>query len=786
MSSLFVSRKLRSRVLGATALVALALSSGLQAAAAPAVSASAEVRSYAIAAGPLSQVLSEFASAAGVALSFDSAVLKGRQSSGLRGSFDIGQGFAVLLTGTGLRAVTGGAARYVLRPIEEDGEVTLPPVRISGASESAFGPVEGYMASRSATATKGDTPLLETPQSIAIVGADQMLDQKAGSLTEALAYTPGVIADPGYANSYDVFYSRGFRIQDGAGGVYRDGLKLGGSGWATGQQETYGLERVELLKGAASVLYGAAAPGGVLNVVTKQPQSEPIRELMVEAGNYDHRALAADLGGTVSNGLAGRLVMRARDADTEIDYIPNDTRYVAPSLRWTPNDNTSLTLLAHYNERRTAYIWGVPVEGSLVSSPYGKLPRDRFVGEPDFDEQETRQASFGWLFNHRFADGLSLHHGLRWIDSENHVRFTNLRGPDQNDPRIYQRRAFDELETTRGISADTNLQAEFDGAGVQHKVVVGFDIADHRIGSIWELAPLGALNLFDPQYGAVPGAFAPLSDDRDDQERLGVYAQHQVKTGALTVLWGVRRDEVKSEFNGEVEKEGATTGRFGVVWELVPGLAPFISWSESFEPVSGRDNDNQRYVPTRGEQLELGVRWQRGDFLASAAAYELVQENVLTNRFGFARAVQTGEARSRGLEFEAKGRVARQVQLIAAYAYTDAETTESEDATEIGTPISYQPRHQASVWGRVDDVVTPGLHVGLGARYTGQTEDWSGTGAELPSYTTLDALVGFAAGPWTFRLNVNNLTDKTTLLCSGGWCVYGDGRRATASAAYRW
>lgn len=753
--------------------------------------AQSTAREFDIPAGPLATTLNRIGESAGLLLSFDPALVKGKTAPAIKGRLTAQQALEQALAGSGL-AVSADGASIVIKtappaPVSAR-EAVLPvvTVRAGAEQETATGPVRGYAARRSASATKMDTPLLETPQSIAIVGAEQIADLKATSVTEALAYTPGVMADPGYANSYDVLYSRGFRLQDGNGGVYRDGLKLGGSGWATGQQEPYGLERIELLKGAASVLYGATAPGGVLNVVTKQPHKDHVNEVVAEAGNYDHRALAADLGAKLSDDWTGRLVLLTRNADTSVDHIPNDTRYVAPSLRWAPNADTSLTLLAHHVERRTAYIWGVPVEGSLLPSPYGKLPRERFVGEPGFDRQDTTQSSFGWLLTHKLTEGVSLRHGLRWIDSENHVRFTNLNARATTDPRDYQRRAIDELETSRGISADTRVQAEFDAGGLRHKAVAGFDLSNHRIGSVWQLASLAPLNLFDPVYGATPGSFAPLSDDREHQRRVGLYLQDQVKIGALTALAGLRRDAVRSKLNGESEKTGATTGRVGLVWELAPGVAPFVSWSQSFEPVSGTDNDGKRYKPTEGEQTELGVRWQRGDFMASAAVFDLTQTNVLKSRTGLEKSVQTGEVRSRGIELEAKGPIARNVQLIASYAYTDAKTTKSEDASEIGQPVSYQPRHQAALWTRFDHVLTPGLQLGLGARYVGSTSDWGGTGARVPSYTTLDALIGYTTGPWTLRLNVNNLTDKTTLLCNGGWCVYGDGLRATASVAYRW
>lgn len=747
-------------------------------------------RDYDLPAGPLAASLNHISREAGLTLTVDAATVGSRRAAAVRGRMSSEQALRQALVGSGLELVKTDLGSYTLRlaaPAPAN-EAALPDVMVTAAAErdNAWGIVKGYAAKRSATGTKTDTPIIETPQSISVIAAEQIADQKALSVSEALAYTPGVIADPGYANSFDVFYSRGFRIQDGNGGVYRDGLKLGGSGWATGQQEPYGLERVELLKGAASVLFGAAAPGGVLNVVTKQPQPDHVNEVLSEVGNYRHRALAADLGGAWSDNVASRVVLLVRDTDTAVDHIPNNTRFIAPSLSWTPGRDTTLTLLAHYSERRTGYIWGVPVEGSLLPSPYGQLPRQRFVGEPGFDRQDTRQASLGWRLTHQLADGVKLQHGVRWIDSENHVRFTNLNARGTTDPRAYRRRAIDELETTRGMSADTNLQAELDLAGMRHKLIAGFDMANHRIGSVWDIASLASLNLFNPVYGANPGVFAPLFTDRDKQRRAGLYLQDQIKLGALTALAGIRRDDVRSELNGETEETDATTGRLGVVWEVAPGIAPFTSWSQSFEPVSGTGNDGKRYQPTRGAQFELGVRWQAGDFSTSVAAFDLVQKNVLKNRGDLDKAVQTGEVRSRGLEIEAKGAITRNLQLIASYAYTDAKVTRSENAMEIGQSVSNQPRHQAALWARVDNWLTPGVQLGMGARYTGKTSDWGGTGASVPDAITLDALLGYTTGTWTLRLNINNLTDKNTLLCNGRWCTYGDGRRATASVAYRW
>ena len=766
--------------------------------AAPLQAPAASRKAYDIPAGPLEGALNRFGRDAGILLSFPTDATAGLHSKGLSGSYSVQDALPLLLQGTGLAAVAqsnGGwalvkRAEPVARPAVTGAEATLSVVKVKASAEreTATGPVHGYLAKRSATATKTDATLFETPQSISIVTAQQIEDTKATSIAEALAYTPGVLHDPGYSNSYDVIYSRGFRLHDGSGGVYRDGLKLGASGWATGQQEPYGAERIELLKGAASVLYGAAAPGGVLNIVTKQPSPDMVNELKVETGNYGHRAVAADLGKAWSDAWAGRVVALVRRADTMVDHIPNDTVYVAPSLRWTPSASTSLTLLAHHNERRTAYIYGVPVDGSLVASPYGTLPRNRFVGEPAFDRQDTRQHTVGYLFSHAFSDGVTLRHGLRYVNARNHIRFTALNEADAGDPRLWLRRAYDELETSRGTSADTSVQIRFDAVGAKHTLVAGTDQSSHKIGSFWDGASLAPLNLFAPVYGAIPGTFSDDGDGEETQQRAGLYLQDQLKLGRLTALIGARQDWARNApVDGDAQLSQAFTGRAGAVYELDGGLAPFFSFSQSFEPQSGTDNAGNRYQPTRGEQTELGLRWQSADgaLQASAALYRLQQTHVKSRRAGLSKPVQTGEVLSEGAEFEIKGRLSRHLSVIGSYAYTDAVTRKSEVVAEVGLPRPGMPRNQAALWLASENWLAPGLRFGLGARYVGTTEDWGGTRAEVPAFTTFDAMVGYAVGAWSMSVNVNNLTDKNTMICSYGYCTYGDGRRVTAQLGYR-
>ena len=686
----------------------LALGAGVAPAPAYAQAAQAASR-YDIPAGPLDQALNRFAAQAGVLLAVDGSLTAGKSSRGLSGTATVEEGFRRLLDGTGLESVKGDKG-YALRKAAAAAPVATAAPGVTALSEvtvvadaereNAWGPVRGYAARRSATATKTDTPLLETPQSVSVVTADQMATLQSQSLGDAMAYTSGIFAVAGYSKSYDNFRSRGFALRDDSGSVVRDGLKFGGSGWATGQQEPYGLERVEFLKGAASVLYGATAPGGVINTVSKRPSADMVREVRAGIGNLGHREVAADLGGAAApdSDWSWRITALARKGDTHVDHIPNDAVYVAPALKWQPNAATSLTLLSYHHDRRTTYYYPLPAEGTLLPSPHGKLPHGRFVGEPGFDREDTQQSAFGWVFEHAFSDATKLRHALRYIHSDNHVRFTGMNGwTDENVRREQSRTAYDEIERTAGISSDTSIEHRIQSGNVAHTLLVGLEASRLKPESQWSEASLSPLDLFNPVYGAVPGPMAldTSFSNKFVQTRVGLYAQDQMKIGDRWVVQlGGRQDwtrDARSPLFGteqwSKERDDKFTGRVGAVYLADGGLAPFVSFSQSFQPQTGVDHNGARFKPTTGEQFELGLRWQPSPegVMMSASVYELTQQNIVTRDPAQpARRFQLGEVRARGLELEAKGRVGRHVNLVAAYAYTDARTTKSLNPAQVG------------------------------------------------------------------------------------------------------
>lgn len=761
-------------------------------------------KGYTIPAGSLEESLSAFAAAAGVPLSFDPALVAGKQSKGLQGNFSAQEGLNRLLDGSGLELLPRSGGGYTLR---RQASAMLPEVEVvANAEENAWGRVNGYAAKRSATATKTDTPIIETPQSISVVGAEEVETRKANNLMDALGYVAGIARSEGSDRAGEYFFIRGFKAYSGAGSIYRDGTKYTVNGF-NGQQELYGLERIELLKGASSVLYGTAAPGGVINTVSKRPTGETLRELNVETGSFNRKQVSGDFGGTLDKEgtLSYRITGLKRDSGTFIDHVPDNRTFIAPSFKWQPSTATSLTVLAQHQEDRTAYVAGLPGEGTVLRNPNGKIPRNRFAGEPAFDDFSIKIQSIGYLFEHDFNDQLKLRQSMRHFKSEgkfNYVEIWQL-APDMRNT-LY-RYGVKRNVASESTTADTSLQYAWSSGAVKHTTLVGFDITRQKDRNEQSILDTAALDLYKPVYGSpvhtpVPSAFySPVSET----SMMGVYLQDQMKIAEKwVVLLGGRYDKVRYDeenfHTGDVaadnEKSSAFTGRAGLVYLADNGVAPYVSFSQSFQPQPGIDRNQSRFEPTRGEQWELGVRYQPqgSNTMLSSAIYELVRtKDLVTDPANIAFQTQRGKVRSRGIELEARTRIGRYTNLIAAYAYTDARTIESSPLTpeNEGVRSDGVPYNQFSLWSDYSfgSLGFAGLKAGAGVRYVDSTRGSPmGAVVEVPSFTLLDAMVSYTTGRWKLALNVTNLADKTYIASCTYGCFYGEPRRVIASATYRW
>lgn len=778
------------------------------------------VHSFAIAPQSLGNALDRFAEPTGLSFAYRSADIASLATNGLTGDFTATEGLRRLLAGTGAAFQFTGPTTVTITKPQASGALTLDTVAVSGQRtlESAWGPADGYIATRSATGTKTDTPLIETPQAINVVTREQMDDQGSRTLTESLRYTPGVIAQ--YGNNdvrHDWLTVRGFTPAR-----YLDGLRLpfGARGYAQPRIETFGLERIEVLKGPASLLYGQGNPGGTVNMVKKRPTAEEVREIELQTGSHDRMQAGLDLGGKLNDdgSLLYRLVALGRKSDTQFDYVEEEKFYVAPSLTWQATDDTKITFFGEYQKIDAPGGGGapaLPAIGTLYPGSQGKLPRETFVGEPGYDHFENTQWFAGYELDHRLDDTWSLRQNLRYGDVDVDTQRVQAFCPASPcDPSALGRYAWAFPESARMLTVDNQAIADFRTGSVAHKTLIGFDYSYED--SVFEESQLVFLptpfNAYNPSYGAAVSR--PPTAMRIDQERrqLGLYLQDQMKIDRLTLVLGGRYDWADTDTrtqtatsNAEAAQDDrAFTGRVGAVYNFDNGLAPYASYSTSFQPSSGTDSSGSPFDPTEGEQFEVGVKYQPTGLrsFVTLSAYQLTQQNVLTpdpanTRFN----TQTGEVRMRGLELEGKAQLTTGLSLIASYAYTDSEITKANaNASGVNTEgnrLAFVPEHQAAAWldYEMPAGALRGLGFGGGVRYVGQTFGDNTNNFDVPGYTLVDAGIRYDLGQlkpslqgMQLALDVSNLFDKeyvATCLSATG-CYWGVGRTIYATLKYSW
>ncbi|CUX06936.1 Ferric siderophore receptor [Agrobacterium fabacearum S56] len=769
-----------------------------------------QTQQISVPAGALDTALSRFGVASGVQVLYDAGLTRGRTSPGTKGAPSTEAAIRQILDGTGLTynftsptSVTiASAATQKTSSGSSVASTVLETIVVQG--QNAFGPVEGYLASSNSSATKTDTPLIETPQSVTVVTADQISHQKATSVADTLSYTPGVTTQSGtFSRIVDDFTIRGFNVANGNTGTLRDGMKFQSNVY-DGGQEPYGLERVEVLRGASSVLYGQLAPGGIVNGVSKRPTDTELSELNVEYGSNNRKQISGDFGGPVTDDgvLTYRLTGLLRNADNWVDNTPDNKTYIAPALTWKPDEATSLTVLSSYQHIHTRF--ATPLLYSDVSA--GNIPRDTFLGIDGFDKYNIDMYAIGTIFQHEFDNGVKLSNSNRYFrsDLEWNYMMGNL-APLSRNGGLLARLGSARNESSYGVTSDSSVEYSFDALGADHTVLGGFDYYRRSYDSHrFRGAATDFLDLDTGNYTGSPSINYAVDRGADAiGDQYGVYLQDQIKfDDHWVLLLGGRHDwansESKSYQTGVItgQTDSALTGRVGLVYLFDNGFAPYLSASQSFLPQAGIDNITKAALkPNEGVQYEAGLRYQPlgSNMLFSAAVYDLTQTNVVTyDSAGLS--YQQGKVKSRGLELEARGELGN-LGLIAAYAYTDAEITESAKTAEIGEQVSLVPRHNVSLWAdyALDDVGLEGVKIGGGVRYVGETNLTDST-SDIPGYVLVDAMASFDLGKFkneldgaTLKLNARNLFDKQFYTCvASDGCRYGEPLTVFATLSYKW
>lgn len=638
------------------------------------------------------------------------------------------------------------------------------------------------------TALKVATPLVETPRPVSIVAREELEERNVQRLDETFRYRAGVLSGHyGADNDTDWFKVRGFDQS-----TYQDGLRLYRAGYYQWLPEPYGLDRVEVFKGPSSILYGEAPSGGLINAVSKRPTAEQRGEVTLQAGNRQHRQFGVDTSGplTESGDVRYRVVGMVKERDGDLDNTENERYYFAPSLAVDVSDDTSVTFLASVQKDD-----GVPTNpfkltyGTVEDTPFGKVDPQTSYGEPGYDTNERTQASIGYELGHQINDTWRFEQNLRYSHLDLTLRSTYVLA--QLDERTAGRGLVYRDGEIDSWTMDNRLIGKWYTERTENTLLLGVGYQDLGLeGQEADPYPFGApIDIFDPEYGHyTPVTAEQLTDRKIDKRQTGLYVQDQLRLDDRWVLLGgVRYDQASTDNHN---RTAGTTQRAddnqlswsgGVMYLGQQGINPYLSYTESFEPQTSVNDDGRLYDPLEGEQWEVGVKFAPSgwDGYVTAAAFDLEQRNSLVTSPDGGRQEQSGKQTSRGVELEGVGYLTDELQLTAAYTYTDATNEEGQRKSLI-------PRHQASVWMDYGfhEGALQGLKLGGGVRHIGESVYGDIT---VPDYTLFDAMARYAfADHWRVQLNVNNLTDKEYVASCDYWCYYGESRSVIGSVRYQW
>ncbi|MGB4489455.1 MAG: TonB-dependent siderophore receptor [Pseudomonas veronii] len=809
-----MSRTLDTLLRPSLLAVAIALSTPLTSSVLIAAEQASSVRAYNLPAAPLAATLNQIASQAGLALTLSPALAAGKTSAPVQGQFDAPGALREALRGSGLQVEQSSAGTYTLVAIA-DGVVALPQTSIvaQGNTESAWGPVQGYLATRTAAGTKTDTALVEAPRSISVATREQMQDRNVQNLDDAVKYMPGIVsASYGSDTRYDWMRVRGFEPTQ-----FLDGLPLPRGVYANPKAETWNLDRLALLRGPASSVYGQTPPGGLLDMVSRRPSAESSHAIQVQYGSDNYRQINFASTGKIDDegqflyGVSGVV----RDAGTQVDHIDNKRYNIAPSLVWNIDTDTQLTLLSQFTRDDTGTTSQfLPIQGTKIKSPLGEVSHHKNLGDPDYEFYDRTYYALGYAFEHRFNDTWQFRQNLRYTKSE--LAFQQLTvgsliyGPADAAGNI-SRSSTNVDENIGQFAVDNHFQADFNTADITHTLLLGLDHQRTDTSYLSIFSSAGTTNIFNPTYGQTivrPPRSDAYYDYNQKTIQTGLYVQDQMALDKWRLTLGGREDWVHqgtTYFNKDdatnTDRSRNFSGNAALSYVFDSGFVPYLSYAESFQPASNASVDPVKsYKPTQGKQWELGVKYQPpgSNTLLSAAVYDLTQKNVLVTSFGAGGESvtdQTGEVKVKGLELEAVSDVSENLKLIAAYTLAKSEVQKGQYK---GNRLQLMPNQQASLWtdytwhsGMLD-----GFGIGAGARYTGNTygdqgNTWTG---KANAYTVFDATVHYDLGRLdnslkgaSLKLNATNLFDKDYLsTCDGSYCYFGDQRSVVASATYQW
>ncbi|BFU59660.1 MULTISPECIES: TonB-dependent siderophore receptor [Rodentibacter] len=623
-----------------------------------------------------------------------------------------------------------------------------------------------------------------TPRSIAVINDETLKNWELNQLDASLRYETGTLAQ---VYGADLDTNDWVKVRGMDSRLTIDGSAVYNTGYSHWSPNMYGVEAVEVVKGADSLTYGSAQSGGLINLITKRPTAEPKGEVNFKLGNRHERGLSADISDKAAENVRYRLVADYHKKQGELRGTWLESYYFAPSLTWDISNRTSLTLLASVQKDVGVPTTGFfPMQGTLQTN-LGKIDRRTNLGDPTTDTLNRKQYSLGYEFTHKFDDSLTFSQNYKFNmqDVKQQSAFSN---GVTVFPIIGQGAVFNDV-ITRSHSIDNRLTKNWKYDNYENSLTFGVDYqyltAKGAYNSYYmpysvpaTFTPLYTLNSLSPIYNGIQVPNNARPDYDVTQRQLGFYLQDQVKIGNWHLSGGVRNDRAKGEEGSQSYKINHTSYSGGVMYVAENGLAPYFSYSESFVP------ETAQYKPTEGRQYEAGIKYLPSfiDGTFSLAYFDLKQDNAFTPS-ATGNAFQTKELKSKGIEIAANFKVAEKTAIVLGYTFNRVK-----DIRETGDVIrpALIPRHTASA--QVTHQFLDNFIAGAAIRYIGTSSNGTSDNIKAPAKTLADIMLKYRINTnWELQANVSNLTDeKYVASCFYSTCYYGEGRRFSANLSYKW
>jgi iron complex outermembrane receptor protein len=666
----------------------------------------------------------------------------------------------------------------------------------TAAAEAADDDAIVITAQRSMTGTKTDVPLVQIPQSISIVTADQFKDRAAVDFQEVFRYNAGIRAEgTGLDTRNDSFSSRGFATVQ-----YLDGINRMPGAVYGARLEVFTVERAEVLRGPSSTLYGAGGVGGLFNAWSKRPKDEFGGQVGVVIGTQNRKELQLDVTGPLTEGISARFVGLARDGNLMNDSQPDRRLLANPSITFKPGPDTEITLIGLYQRDRNGTQTYLPTSKTIhAQTAADRISINTFLGEPDFNHMDSDYKTGTLLVTHNFGNVATFNSRSRIFGMK--VDYAEIYGlASYADPLTRRRvnRSYYVLKTQYdGWASDNNVNFKFATGPLEHQMLFGVDYTYFHENKREGFPAAPAIDIYNPVYGVNINYPAFSNAFENKNTNLGFYAQENIRAwDRVSLVFGARHDKITSE---QIRTTGTTqypdntawTFRAGITADLVKGVTPYANYSESFQPVFGSNFNRVPFVARPGRQYEVGVKFTPNRMsMVTVSAYDIKEDNYISrDPDNIQNSIQKGSVGSKGVEVEAGLQLPGDVQVNAAYSYTRAKWLTAGGTNIAGDRIGNLPKHMASLWlGKgfqlTDEI---GMRVGGGIRYSGSQID-SFQQFTTPANTLADAMAEFSYKDWKISVNGSNIFNTTVYtncsrnpLAADGYCFFGRRRNVMMS-----